>query len=128
MSIVQIGIIGIVATLLAIQFQSKYKEYFLLIGLAVSLLVFINVISKMEVVIEAIQTIQTSMNLDVEYINVIIKMLGITYVAEISSNICKDAGYGSIASQIELFGKITILALSMPILLALLETIEMFLL
>ncbi|MFI3171602.1 MAG: SpoIIIAC/SpoIIIAD family protein [Eubacteriales bacterium] len=124
---IQIGMIGIVAAVLSMQFQKNHKEYLLLIGLSVSVLVFINILSKMEVIIDAVETIQNAMNLEVEYINVIIKMLGITYVAEISSSICKDAGYSSIASQIELFGKISILALSMPILLALLETIELFL-
>ena len=58
---------------------------------------------------------------------VLIKMLGITYVAEFSAGICRDAGYQTVAAQIEIFAKIMILALSMPILLALLKTIRTFL-
>ena len=38
-----------------------------------------------------------------------------------------DAGYQAIAGQIEIFGKLTILAVSMPILLALLENMKGFL-
>ena len=56
-----------------------------------------------------------------------LKMIGITYIAEFSSSICKDAGYQTIAVQIEIFCKLTILALGMPVLLALLETIQEFL-
>ena len=41
--------------------------------------------------------------------------------------ICKDAGYGSLGTQIEIFAKLSILAVSMPILLALLETVKQFL-
>jgi len=52
------------------------------------------------------------------------KMIGITYIAEFSSGICKDAGYGSLGNQIEIFGKLSILAVSMPILLALMEMIQ----
>ena len=55
------------------------------------------------------------------------KMIGITYIAEFASGICKDAGYGSLVSQIEIFGKLSILAVSMPILLALMETVQGFL-
>ena len=55
------------------------------------------------------------------------KMIGIAYVAEFSSGICRDAGYGSIGTQIEIFGKLSILAVSMPVVLALLETMEGFL-
>ena len=47
--------------------------------------------------------------------------------AEFASGICKDAGYGSLGTQIEIFAKLSILAVSMPILLALLETVKQFL-
>ena len=51
-------------------------------------------------------------------------MVGITYIAEFASGICKDAGYQTIAGQIETFVKLTILALGMPVLTALLETVK----
>lgn len=127
MTIVQVGIIGIIVTILAMQFKQTHNEYVVIMGLAVTVIVFFSILTKVEVIVEAIQTIQSIMNVEAEYIEVILKMLGITYIAELSSNICKDSGYGSIASQIELFGKVTILALSMPILLALLETMDLFL-
>ena len=66
-------------------------------------------------------------DLDTTYIATLLKMLGVTYVAEFSSGICKDAGYQTIASQIEIFSKLTILVLSLPILVALLKTIQGFL-
>ena len=50
-------------------------------------------------------------------------MVGITYVAEFSMNVCKDAGYAAIANQIEVFAKISILAVSLPVFVAFLETI-----
>jgi stage III sporulation protein AD len=53
-------------------------------------------------------------------------MTGVTYISEFSAGICKDAGYGALAGQIEIFGKLSILALSMPIVLALLETLQGF--
>lgn len=127
MTMVQVGIIGIAATILAMQFQKEQKEYVVIMGLAVTVFIFFSIVWKIEVIVEAIDEIQAAMNVEAEYIEVILKMLGITYIAELSSSICKDAGYGGIATQIELFGKVSILALSMPILLALLETIELFL-
>lgn len=57
----------------------------------------------------------------------LMKMVGITYVAEFTSGICKDAGFGALGGQIEIFGKLSILAISTPILLALLETLQVFL-
>ena len=65
--------------------------------------------------------------LDSSYLNTLLKMLGITYVGQFSAGICKDAGYSSIAGQIELFARLAVLAVSMPVLLALLETVHDFL-
>ena len=61
------------------------------------------------------------------YLSTLIKMIGITYVAEFAAGICKDAGYGAVGTQIEIFGKLSVLAVSMPILLALIETLQVFL-
>ena len=61
------------------------------------------------------------------YLVTLLKMTGITYGAEFASGICKDAGYGALAKQIEIFGKLTILAVSMPVLLALFGTLDQIL-
>lgn len=124
MGVIEIGIVGIAGVLMAIQFQKENKEYATLIGIAVAVIIFSQILMKVEVIIASIQEIESALNIEVEYIQVILKMLGITYVSEFASGICKDAGYGNIATQIELFAKIFILALSMPILIAILETLE----
>ena len=61
------------------------------------------------------------------YLVTLLKMTGVTYAAEFASGICKDAGYGALGKQIEIFGKLTILVMSLPVLLALLQTIQEFL-
>lgn len=127
MSMLQIGIIGIAGSLMAIIFQQNHREYSVIIGISVGIIIFASIMSKVDVIVSAIHQIESYMNMDVEYIEVILKMLGITYIAEFASDVCKDCGYGNVATQIELFGKVSILALSMPVLLALLETIRMFL-
>ena len=81
----------------------------------------------METIFQAIRRIQELIRTDRIYRKTLIKMNGITYIAEFASGICKDAGYGAIGSQIEIFGKLSILAVSMPIMLALLETLQRFL-
>ena len=62
-----------------------------------------------------------------DYLGVILKMLGVTYVAEFASNICKDAGYQAIAGQIEMFAKLAIVALSVPGLQLFLQVLELYL-
>ena len=57
----------------------------------------------------------------------LLKMIGITYIGQFSSGICKDAGYASTGAQIELFCRLSVMVLCMPVLLALLDTIQGFL-
>lgn len=127
MSIVQIGVLGIVGTLVAVQFKSGKSEYGIYISVGLSLIIFFSIISRLNIILDAIKQIGESINLNSTYAGMLIKMLGITYVAEFSSGICKDAGYSVIASQIEVFSKLAILAMGMPVIMALLEVIGEFL-
>lgn len=128
MSVLQVGLIAMVAVLLAIQLKGGRAEYGFLINLAAGIFLFLCIVGKLEVFIRAVEQIQSFLTLDTEYIAIMLKMVGITYIAQFSSGICKDAGYQAIAAQIEIFGKLAILVVGMPVLLALLETIQEFLL
>ena len=76
---------------------------------------------------ETLRRVRNYLPVETTYLNTLLKMIGITYVAEFSASLCKDAGNQAVAEQIEMFGKLSILALSMPVLLALLETVGEFL-
>lgn len=127
MNMVQIGVIGTMGVLLAVQFKRGKEEYGVYISLAVSLLIFACVLGHMKTIIEAVRMLGNYIHMDMAYIGTLIKMLGITYIAEFSSGICKDAGYQAVAVQIEIFGKLAVMILSMPVLMTLLSTIRDFL-
>ncbi|EOS26346.1 stage III sporulation protein AD [Lachnospiraceae bacterium 3-1] len=127
MDILKIAVLGMVGTLLGVMLKEQKKEYELFVTLGVSLCIFYFILSKLELVLSVISQMQDYVKLDAGYIAILMKMIGITYVAEFSSNLCKDAGYQAVAGQIEMFGKLSILVISMPVLLTLLETIGEFL-
>lgn len=127
MDIIKIAMIGLAAVLLAIQVKGGRPEYEIFITMGACLCIFFFLVTKLEVVMDAINEMQSYIRLDAKYVAVLLKMIGITYVAEFSSNLCRDAGYQAVAGQIEMFGKLSILVISMPVLLALLETISRFL-
>lgn len=127
MDIIKIAMIGLAGVLLAMQVREGRREYEIYITIASGLCIFFFLLTKLEVVIEALGRIQGYIRMDSKYVAILLKMIGITYVAEFSSNLCRDAGYQAVAGQIEMFAKLSILVLSMPVLLALLETIGQFL-
>ena len=127
MNALQNGIVGVAGTLLALQFKSGKAEYGIYISIALSIFVFTGILGHLETLIETMKSIGEYINIDSIYIRILLKMLGITYVCEFASSICKDAGYQTIAGQIEIFGKLSVFVLSMPVLLALLDTVKGFL-
>ena len=127
MDVIQAAALAVAGVLLAVQFKSGKAEYGIYLGAALSILIFFQILGKLNVILEVIKTIGEFLPLNKIFAGTLLKMLGITYVAEISARICQDAGYQTIVRQIEILGKLTILVMSMPILLALLQTIREFL-
>lgn len=127
MSMVQVGIIGVVGAVLAVQLKGGKAEYGIYISVAVSIVLFSFIVDRLGIFISTVDQIASYIDMDAGYLSAMLKMIGITYIADFSSGICRDAGYQTIAGQIEIFAKLTILALGMPVLLALLETIREFL-
>lgn len=124
---IKIAIIGLASVLLAIHFKNTKPEYATYIGLTACLIIFYLSIQRVEIILSTLKQIQSYIKINQTYITILIKIIGITYIAEFTSSLCKDAGHAAIAGQIELVGKLTILTISMPILVALLETISKFL-
>ena len=75
---------------------------------------------------ETMNRLRESFPIDSSYLTVLVKIIGITYIGQFSSAICKDAGYQMIGTQIDLFCKLSVMVLSMPVLLAILDTISEF--
>ncbi len=127
MTVATVAVLGLTAVLLAVQFKGIKGEYGVCLVAGAGLVIFFYGVSKLETIVEAVKQVQSYIKVNSIYLNTLMKMIGITYIAEFASGICKDAGYGALGSQIEIFGKLSILAVSMPILLALMETVQGFL-
>ena len=99
---IKIALIGIVGILLALQIKAVKPEYAVYLCMGVSLLIFMGVTEQLQIIVDAIQAIETYLPLDQRYIKILLKIVGI-------------------------FGKLSVLAVSMPVLLALLDVIQNFL-
>lgn len=126
MTIIQAAILGLVAVVFAVQLKPLRPEYSVYIIFAAGLAIAFLGLSRLEVILDTAKSIGDSIGIKYTYLGTLLKMVGITYIAEFAAGICKDAGYSALAVQIEMFGKLAILAVSAPILLALIETIQRF--
>lgn len=124
--IFKIGIIGVVAAILATFIKKERAELSIMIGIGAGIIIFYFVISQISFVIEFLSEMLDMVSIEETYFTQLLKMLGVAYVSEFASTICKDAGQQSIAGMIELFAKLSIVALSIPGIMFLVETLEQF--
>lgn len=118
------AVLGITAMLLAVQLKSMKSELGLYVALAATIIIFSYGVDKLSVVLEMVNKLTGYLNIPSAYIGILMKLVGITYICEFASALCRDGGYQSIATQLETFGKLSVLAVSTPVILSLFETIE----
>lgn len=119
-----LAVMAVLSALMAVYFKSIKSEYGLFISLGICALSMIFALSKLKYFIDIMETIRTYIGLDKVYIEIILKIIGISYVAEFASDVCKDCGYSSMANQIQVVGKLSVLCISMPVIMTLLQTIN----
>ena len=92
MSIIAVAAVGIVAVLLAVQMKGVKGEYGTYISIAAGMFIFFYGLQKLESVLRVIEEIQTAIKMNNIYFSTMIKMVGVTYIGEFASAICKDSG------------------------------------
>lgn len=123
MEIIKVVGFAFVALSVVLVVKHRRSDLAVHISLAAGILIFIFMIDKVTSVLQLLQELALKANIDFIYLNIVFKILGIAYLASFCSEICKDAGESSLASKVEFAGKILILVLAIPILMAVLQGI-----
>ncbi len=123
MEVVKIVAFGMTALLLGLLLKTYKSEWASFLTLAAGLMIAIYLLRYLLQLSQVLEVWEKYTEGVSEYMGVLWKALGISYLCEFSANVCKDSGNTLIASQIELCGKIAVMLLGMPVLWALLKTI-----
>ncbi|TKC19861.1 stage III sporulation protein AD [Robertmurraya kyonggiensis] len=120
---IQIVGVALISTFLALIVKEQKPNFAFLLIVFVGCTIFLFLIDQIYAIIHMLEVIAVNAKVNIIYVETILKIIGIAYIAEFAAQITKDAGQGAIASKIELAGKILILAMAIPILSVLIETI-----
>jgi stage III sporulation protein AD len=123
LEIIQIVGFGLIAAFLALVLKEQKANFAFLITLIVGAGIFLFLTDKIGQVLTMLQKLAVNANVNMVYLETLLKIIGIAYIAEFGAQITRDAGQGAIASKIELGGKILILVLAIPILTVIIETV-----
>ena len=116
MNMMQILGLGICGALLCVLLKEYKPVYAVCVGMMTGAILFFYMLSEISYIMDVIHLISSRLSLESGYINIIIRIIGIAYLARFGSDICRDAGQNTIAQKIELAGKVTIVSLSIPLL------------
>lgn len=114
---------AVLATVFIMFLRQSRPEVAQLLSIAVGAAVVIYLLGYLKMVVEVIVELALEAEINVVFLRTLLRVIGVAYLAEFGAQICKDAGEGSIAVKIEFAGKIIILVLAVPILVAVLESI-----
>ncbi|RBW70655.1 stage III sporulation protein AD [Bacillus taeanensis] len=120
---IQIVGIGLIATFLILVLKEQKPVFALFVTVAVGAIIFLFLIDQIQVIFNLLEELAANANIKLVYVETILKIIGIAYIAEFGAQIAKDAGQGAIASKIELAGKLIILTMAIPILKLIIETV-----
>ncbi|TDX43552.1 stage III sporulation protein AD [Orenia marismortui] len=123
MEIIQIVGLGIIGAILAVVIHQTKGEFALLSSIVVSLIILLLIIGKIAVIIDVMENLATKANIDLIYFRTILKVIAISYITEFGYKICEDTGQHNIAMKIQLAGRVFIMILGIPIMLAILESV-----
>ncbi|AQS56587.1 stage III sporulation protein AD [Novibacillus thermophilus] len=123
MDIIQVVGIGLITAVLVITIKEQQPLFAFLLATFVGVAIFLGLIGEISKVIRLLENIANKANIQIVYLETILKIIGIAYIAEFGAQITRDAGQSSIAAKIELAGKILIMVMAIPIITVLVETI-----
>lgn len=115
MEVIKIVGVSVFAVIMIIILKNYRPEMALVLSIITGIGIMLYAISKMSSVINVLNDLVSKSGVNTDFLLVIIKVIGIAYIVEFGKNVCIDAGQSSIATKLEMAGKVVIVVLTIPL-------------
>lgn len=124
MDIMKIVLIALTAVMLIMVVKdTKSGVQAVFISIFVGVMIFLSVLPKINATLNVFTNLAHKAHVNEFYLTTVLKIIGISYVAEFGAQVCRDAGEGAIANKVQFGAKIIIMVLAVPIIVAILESV-----
>lgn len=113
---------AVIGAILVLTLKQTSPQMGLLLTLATGVMILITVFSFLPTVTDKITQLMSETGVNYQYTSILIKSLGICFICQFASDICKDAGQTALSSKVELAGKLMILISAVPLMEEVLNT------
>lgn len=124
MNIFKVIAFCIIATIFCIILSQQKKEYAILLSIISCIGIMMYALNSLFGIVDVLKKLIENSGISMEFLKIILKVVGITYLVEFGKNICNDAGQTAISKKIEMAGKIIIVSISIPILTSLVNVLS----
>lgn len=123
MELVRIIGVGLVTAVLSLLVRQHRPELALALPMLGSAALFLLLAPRIQEVLELFRELARQAGIEYGYFRLVVKIIGVAYLGQFAAELCRDAGESSLASKLELAGKVLILTLSLPIIRQLMEMV-----
>ena len=123
MNIISIGVLAVVAVIVALTLRPKNAEIALMLTIACSVLILLALFSQAGQIIGTVNSIVAAAQINTDYIAILLKVVGICLLTEFAVNTCRDAGSQSLAGNVSLAGKLLVTVTALPLYTDILNTV-----
>lgn len=114
--------LAFIAMFLALILKEQNAMFSFLVVFVAGLFILFLLLDSLHSIFSSVIQLSGRLNIEEPYIVLMMKLIGVAYIAEISAQLMKDAGFQALSYKIEVSGKILIITMAMPIITALIET------
>ena len=123
MEIAQIVGLALVTTIFLLILRQEKPVMAVLLSLVFSIVIFTSMMGKLAAIIDVMRELTRQAGINYFFLATILKIMGVAYLGEFAASICQDAGEQAVAKKVEFGAKIIIAVLSLPIMVAILESL-----
>ena len=106
---------GLLAVILCVTVRQLRPESAVYVNIAAGLMILAVVVKTLSPSIAAISELAVSAGISGEFAEVLLKALAISYITALSADCARDAGEAALGAKLELAGRVSIAALSLPV-------------
>ncbi|MCD7738752.1 MAG: stage III sporulation AC/AD family protein [Lachnospiraceae bacterium] len=114
--IIAFAFCGLIAVILL---KSVKSEYGLWVGVALACILAVYVLGYLAQILSQVEDVWTRLAGSTQLLSILIRVIGISYLCEITAALCRENGCQALAGQVVLAGKLGILFTGFPVLMEL---------
>lgn len=126
MEIIQVVGFGVIAAVSVLFVRQSRPDIAHLLSIGAGIVIVVYVLGYLGMIVDVITDLALEAEINTVFLRTLLRVIGVSYLAEFGAQICRDAGENGIAAKVEFAGKVIILIMALPILLAVLESIVNF--